>query len=334
MNAEARLFEETPFIIAETACAHDGSLETLLHLIETAKKSKARAVQIQIFSREHLVTPQHPTYELLSKIQLKAEEWKQAAEAVHSSKLHLWCHPYDLPSLELALSLGVEGIKVNSSDLSNPQLLEAIAKTGLPVTLSTGASTKDEISDSVKCFRPGQLVLMHGVQNFPTEISDAWLNRIQLLQNEFHLPVGYQDHTAGGDPLSSVLDCMALALGAVVFEKHMVLSRAAEGTDHEAGLEPEEFLRYCEELHTAATSLGEPGWKPFEEHEKRYRRFQKKTIVASRELAPGETVQPGDFLFLRASEEGIAPSALGEILGKKPTRKIQKFEVIRKEDLR
>ncbi|MFK7905178.1 MAG: N-acetylneuraminate synthase family protein, partial [Chitinophagales bacterium] len=159
-----------PYIIAEMACAHDGSFEKVKQLIDASVAANADAVQLQFFDTDSVVTPHHDVYGILKNIQFNAEEWTELFEYGKSQGIDVFVCTYDVPSVELAIKLKADGIKLNSSDLNNPDVLVEVAKTGIPFTLGAGASTLEEISNGLRlAVENGAkgVILMHGVQNFP-----------------------------------------------------------------------------------------------------------------------------------------------------------------------
>jgi sialic acid synthase SpsE len=150
---------------------------------------------------------------------------------------------------------------------------------------------------------------MHGVQNFPTALEDANLRKIRRLKDEFGGLVIYADHTDANHHLSHYIDMAAISMGAELVEKHLILDRSKRGVDSQAALEPKEFQRYVEVMRSSWAALGNYDFQPLSDSEKKYRRFQKKSLVAKRKMNAGEVIQRSDVNFLRVQSEteGIAP---------------------------
>ena len=324
------------YIIAEMACAHDGDIAKAKKLVDAAVEAHADAVQLQFFSPDDLVTPDHEVYDLLHQINFSREEWLEIYDYARQSDIHVFACTYDIPSAELALDLKVDGIKLNSSDLSNPDLLKIVAESGFPFTLGSGASTIEEIAqavDTVLAYGADQIIIMHGVQNFPTAIEHANINKIKMLRALFPFPVGYQDHTDASDPFSRVIELLAIGAGACVIEKHITLDRSEKGTDYQAALEPAEFKDFVKQIRTAEAAMGSTMIRPLSDSDRMYRGFQKKSIVARRNLQKGEQISREDIAFMRSKEAGLPPTVFSEIEGKKVTQAINRFEPIHREDI-
>ncbi len=324
------------YIIAEMACAHDGDMVKAKRLIEMAADSNADAVQLQFFSPDDLVTPDHDVYDLLHRIKFSREQWREIYEHARQYQLHVFACTYDTPSAELAFDLKVDGIKLNSSDLSNPDLLKIIAESKIPFTLGTGASTIDEIAlavDTALAHQSDQIIIMHGVQNFPTAIDYANINKIKLLRALFPFPVGYQDHTDAEEPFSRAIDLLAIGAGACVIEKHITLDRSEKGTDYQAALQPSEFQSFVRQIRFAEKAMGGNRIQPLGENDRAYRAFQKKSVVTIRDLEKGEKISRECVAFLRSKIAGLPPTAFPEIDGKTVSRVIKKFTALQHEDI-
>lgn len=328
--------ECSPYIIAEMACAHDGDFEKAKKLIDLAVKAEADAIQLQFFFTDHVVTPNHEVYEVLEEIAFSEEQWTDLFLYAKEQNIAVFVCTYDIPSVSLAQKLKADGIKLNSSDLANPEILEAVAKTGIPFTLGTGASTIEEITNALAIIQENKgndVILMHGVQNFPTKIEDLNISRVKLLQEIFDLPTGYHDHTEGGTFFSKTVDLIAVGLGAAVIEKHITLDRSEKGIDYQAALEAGEFEDFVKMIRTSSIIYGNKIPKPFSESDLKYRKFQKKSIVAASDIEKGQIITKDKVLFLRNSTNGIMPANLDKILSKKANQKIKKFENILPQNL-
>ncbi len=325
-----------PYIIAEMACAHDGDFDKARAIIDAAADAKADAVQLQFFRSDHVVTPRHPVHGLLKEIEFSDEQWKQLYDHARAREIDVWACVYDAPSVDLARQLGVDGIKLNSADLSNPDVVKGTANLGVPFTLGTGASTMEEIAAALReVAEEGakNVVLMYGVQNFPTVIANLHINKLNLLRDVFGLPVGYADHTDAELEFAGQTDLLAMGVGAGILEKHICMDRATTKTDFQAALQPEEFSAYVQRMHTGAAALGDKSVKPFDESDLRYRTFQKKSIVAARELKAGAVLKRDDVLFIRNDVNGLSPRAFAELEGKTLVRSIKQFDNLATSDV-
>lgn len=324
------------YVIAEMACAHNGSMEDAKALIKASFEAGADATQLQFFNLQQVVTPVNTLYPTLKEICFSESDWAELNDYARGLGIDVWACTYDVPSVALAIKLKVDGIKLNSADLSNPEVVEAVAASGIPFTLGTGASTLDEIRSGLETAEKNgadSIILMHGVQNFPTQIEDLNISRVQLLQEEFGIPVGYHDHVDGEEPFGKVVDLIAIGLGANIIEKHIALDRSKKGLDYQAALEPEEFKAFVARLELAQTAFGSKEPKPFTESELKYRKFQKKSIIATRDLKKGDVLNREDVYFSRNNEVGIPPTQFPKMEGQTLKRDIDQYENLKLEDL-
>lgn len=319
------------YIIAEMACAHDGDQSKAMKLIDAAVNAGTDAVQLQFFSSDETVVPQHEVYDVLKRIEFKPQQWAELIAYARKSDIAVFVCAFDLPSVKLAVESGADAIKLNSADLSNPEVVAAVAESGLPFTLGTGASTLQEITaglEFARKHRAEQVILMHGVQNFPTKTEDLNIRRIAFLQQQFALPVGYHDHTDGSDPFAGIVDLIAIGMGACVIEKHITIDRSEKGIDYQAALEPAELITFVKNIRRAEIALGVPEKTEFSESDLRYRKFQKKSIVAARKIEAGEVISRSAVKFIRNTAPGLPPSEMERIEGRKAKREIAQYENI------
>jgi len=326
------------YIIAEMACSHDGESALARKIIDGAGQAGANAIQLQIWSLVHMMTPYRHEYEMLKKIELSRDEWK---ELVNYSRNHypgmdIFSFIYEHNSIDFTESLGIDGYKLSSSDLSNPYMLDRVAATGKKINLSIGASTLAEIQTAIEQIRKvsqSNITLMYGYQNFPTSTKNIHLNYMVKLKELFELPIGYQDHSDAETEAAFWIPALSVGIGVSILEKHITHDRSFKGLDHESALNPGEFERFVSMVRELEFAKGISIPKPFSSDESKYRKFQKKSIVAAHNLKAGTQLQETDINFLRADELGFAPDKADKIIGKTIKRDISAYRIIREDDL-
>jgi sialic acid synthase SpsE len=307
--------------------------------VDSAVNAGADCVQLQIFDTAANMAPSSPLYSLLEKIYFSPEQWRELMAYARGFDIHVSIFAYDEPSLELALELRPDMIKLNSSELANPPMLIGAARSGLPFTVGTGASTLEEIRRAVDiALEHGgdSMILMHGVQNFPTPVESANIRKIRHLKDEFGGLVIFADHTDANSGIAHWIDLAAIGQGAALLEKHLILDRSSQGVDWQAALEPAEFKSYVAAMRQGWAAMGPYDFQPFGEGERKYRRFQKKSMVAARDIAQGEpiTMDKVKFLRVQGEQEGIAPIDFsGKAEGLRTLRAFNIFEQILPDDL-
>ena len=325
-------------IIAEAGVNHNGSLAMAKQLADVAKAAGADIVKFQTAKPELVISrfaekaeyqkaetgEAESQLEMCKRIHLTIDEHAQLKEYCDSIGIAYLSTPFDLDSIDFLQQLGTPMWKVPSGEITNLPYLEKIAATKKPVILSTGMSMISEIEDALTILEDGgagPITLLHCNTEYPTPIEDANLLAMQDLREQFGLPVGYSDHTAGIEA-----DIAAAALGAVVIEKHFTLDKALPGPDHKASLSPEELTAMVAAVRKTELALGD-GRKHVTESEAKNKPIARKSILAKRDIKKGETFTP-ENLTVKRPGDGISPMRWYDVLGKTAKRDFAEDEKI------
>jgi len=318
-----------PFLLAEVACSHDGSIERVRQMINAVADAGMDGIQFQLFSTDLLLAPYHPFYEKVKQLEISLKNWPALIELAHKRKLKVFANVLETSGIDVALSSGVDVLKIHSSDISNPEMLKSVIGSRLPIVLSTGGSTIEEIRVAIDELRLSggvdNLLLMHGYQAFPTDINESHLSFISTLEAMFNLPIGYQDHIDAESEMSKIVPLLAMAKGAVLLEKHITDDRTRRGTDYESALNLAEISSFVELVKKGWSSFGRPDIRSLSDKENQYRKNFKKTIVAARNIELDEEISTDMICFMRA-DQGYPPTSIGEIIGKKCKKSMTKYE--------
>lgn len=323
------------FLIAEMACAHQGDLQNALNLVDRAVKAKADAIQLQVYKKELDICPLlEEEYQIAAELEFSQGDWLKIINLIKKNNILLFAACYDFESVVFLIKNDVDAFKVHSADLSNPELLLAVAKAKKPIFLSTGASKLEEIKNAINFLRKngsGDIVLMHGYQGFPTKIEETNLNYIETLERVFGLNVGFYDHVDGGSPLAKIIPIMAIGYGAQVIEKHFILNREEKGYDFESSLNPSDFEEFAKILRESEKAIGNKEVRNFTEGELKYRANCKKSIVAKVDIPKNIMIKREHVMFVR-NVPGIPPDQFYKVEGKIIKKNIKKYQNIRFED--
>lgn len=317
--------ERDLFIIAEAGVNHNGKLETALQLVDAAVAAGCSAVKFQtwitekVYSRDKSIKPEYQTrttsateseFDTIKKLELSFEDFRHIKAYCDERGILFFSTPDEVDSADFLATLGVELIKTASQDVTNAPFLKHVARLGLPVIFSTGASTLTELAEGVETIlaETRELVILHCVSSYPAPVEQMNLALIPNLRGMFGCPVGLSDHTTGTEAA-----CAAVALGARVFEKHITLDKTMSGPDHQASLSPEEMLHYCRTLRSIRAALGD-GVKRIMPSEEDTRRAFRRFVVAARDLPAGTVVGPLDIHFKKVVD-GISPRYLDMVIG-------------------
>ena len=325
-------------IIAEAGVNHNGSLEMAKQMALKAKECGADMVKYQTAVPELVISKFAEKAEYQKKTTGEGESQLEMVRRLHfdfaaHKELKEYCDsigiqylsaPFDIPSVRFLGSLGLPAIKVPSGELTNLPYLEEVGRTGMPVILSTGMSTLNEIEDAVGILEESgcpDITLLHCNTQYPTPYEDANLTAMIELCRQFGLPVGLSDHTNGWE-----CDVAAVALGAVVIEKHFTLDKNLPGPDQKASLDPAELAAMVQAVRNTEAALGS-GKKQVSRSEAGNKAIARKSIVAAREIRAGETFT-ADNLTTKRPGDGISPMRWYEVLGKTAKRSFAEDEKI------
>jgi N,N'-diacetyllegionaminate synthase len=208
-------------------------------------------------------------------------------------------------------------------------LLRHVASKGKPVILSTGMSFLSEVADAIhnlRSFGANEILLMHCISTYPASPQHMNLRAIQTLQSYFELSVGLSDHSEG-----ILLPLVAVALGAVLIEKHFTLDKNASGPDHKASMDPNDLKALVRSLRDVEASLGDGRKRPSDVEEES-RLFSRRSIVAAVDIRAHETIAQWMLTFKRPGS-GLEPRHWEKVIGMTARRNIGKDTILQWEDL-
>jgi N,N'-diacetyllegionaminate synthase len=322
-------------IIAEAGVNHNGSLERALALVDEAARAGADAVKFQTFRAEQVISRHAPKAEyqqrttgnaesqldMVRALELDAAAHRKLVARCRERNLEFLSTPFDLESVALLKELGVARLKIPSGEITNPLLLRAAAATGLPLIISTGMSTLGEIEAALAVVGPAPITLLHCTTEYPAPLVDVNLRAMATMAQAFGLPVGYSDHTEG-----IAVSVAAVALGAVLIEKHFTLDRNLPGPDHKASLEPRELGELVASIRVVEEALGSPRKAPSPSERKNIA-IARKSLVAARPIGAGEPFTR-ENLTVKRPGNGISPMRYDEYLGRPAARDYEEDELI------
>lgn len=330
-------------IIAEAGVNHNGNMELAKKMVVKAKEAGADYIKFQTFQPEKLVSKyadkaeyqkkttggEESQLEMLKKLALTQEDFRELKDYCEQVGIGFISTPFDLDSIDFLESLDMDFWKIPSGEITNLPYLIKIAKTGRPIVMSTGMCQMEEIEDALTWLKKSgaaEITLLHCNTQYPTPMEDVNLNAMQSLKRQFHLSVGYSDHTQGIE-----VPIAAAALGAAVIEKHFTLDQTMEGPDHMASLAPEELSAMVRGIRNIEKALGD-GEKGVTPSEMTNRAVARKSIVAAGSIRKGEQFTE-DNLTVKRPGNGISPMNWFEVLGKTAKRDYIEDELIAEEEL-
>ncbi len=338
-------------IIAEAGVNHNGSLDAALRLVDAAADAGADIVKFQTFKAERLVT-RHARkaayqathtgagdqFSMLKALELSDEAHYKLLKHCETRGIEFWSTAFDEASAQFLVDLGIRRIKIPSGELTNAPFISAMAAHGLPMIVSTGMATLDEVADTVSWIQAAQrgpsadqaladfVTLLHCTSNYPCPIDDVNLLAMATLAHHFGLPVGYSDHTQG-----IFVAPLARAMGATVFEKHFTLDRSLPGPDHAASLEPDELKQMVDSIRLAERVLGHADKTPTPA-ELEVRIAARRSLTIARDIPAGHTLSHSDLCLMRPGD-GLPPIMLDQVTGRTVRRDMKPGDTLKTEDI-
>lgn len=320
--------ENKPFVIAEMSGNHNQSLQRALEIVDAAAAAGAHGLKIQTYTADTMTIPydkglfyiddpeslwKGKTLYELYKIAYTPWEWHEPIfERARQKGMVPFSTPFDSTSVDFLEDLGVTLYKIASFENKDWPLLKKVAQTGKPVIMSTGASTVESISESVKVLRENgckNLVLLKCTSTYPASAQNTNLRTIPHMRKLFNCFTGLSDHTGGiGAAVASV------ALGSRVIEKHFTLNREDGGVDAAFSIEPNELKTLVVESERAWEALGEVKYDVLKE-ENASLRFRR-SIYIVKDIKAGEIFTPENVRIIRPGN-GMQPKYFDKIIGRK-----------------
>lgn len=318
-------------IIAEAGVNHNGDIEMAKRLIDAAVSAGVDYVKFQTFKADKLVSAvakkaeyqilngkdasSDSQFEMLKKLELSAEQHHELIEYCNKKNIRFLSTAFDLESIDLLDSLGIDLFKIPSGEITNLPYLKKIGALNKQVIVSTGMCVMSEISDAInELIKAGtskeKISVLHCTTDYPTAMLDVNLNAMLSIKHHLHVPVGYSDHTLGIE-----VPIAAVALGAIIIEKHFTLDKTLPGPDHKASLEPNELKAMVTAIRNIENALGNPEKQP-SETEKKNMLVARKSIHLALNINKDHVLTESDLVMKRPGD-GISPMLLEKVIGKK-----------------
>ena len=322
------------YVIAEAGVNHNGSLDIARRLIAEAAAAGADAVKFQTFKADNLVSPTAPKaeyqkrsggeetqYEMLKRLELSAEDHMELKACCARHGVEFLSTPFDLEAADFLRSIGVPMFKLPSGAITDYPMLRKVNAFRTKVLLSTGMSTLDEVGEALKALSDCDVTLLHCTTEYPCPHEHANLRAMVTMRERFGVRVGYSDHTKGIDAAVA-----AVAMGAVMVEKHFTLDCGMEGPDHKASIEPAGLKALVAAVRTVERCLGDGVKSPTPE-ELEIMAVARKSIHARRFIRKGEAFSEENITAKRPGT-GISPMLWNDVIGKVAPRDFRENEML------
>jgi sialic acid synthase SpsE/sugar phosphate isomerase/epimerase len=334
--------EQSPsFVIAEVGNNHQGDIGLAKELVDHAIAANADCVKFQMRDLSSLYSNHGKnaeagydlgsqyTLELLNKFQLTHDQLCQVFDYCIAKNILPLCTPWDLKSLMVLDEYGLKAFKVASADLTNHEMLEALAGTGKPLICSTGMSKESEIRASASLLRKlgASFAFLHCNSTYPTPFKDVNLSYLPRLKEISGSLVGYSGHERG-----YTVPVAAVTMGARIIEKHLTVDQGLEGNDHKVSLLPHEFAEMIRQIRNIEEAMGQGGGREITQGEMINRENLAKSLVINCALLKGQVIQR-EMIVVKSPGQGLQPDRIPDLVGKVANRDFEPGDLFFETDI-
>lgn len=332
------------YFIAEIGGNFDGSMDKAKRLIDAAKQAGADCAKFQTFRADSIVSEGgfskmtlhgvHGSWgrkvsEVFKDVEFPIEWHAEIADYCKKIGIDFSTSPYFKEAVDVCAEMNVPFIKIGSGEITWLEMLDYIARKGLPIMLATGDATMSEIDEAVRTIENAgnkDLVLMQCITNYPSKIDSANVNVLKTYQTAFNCLTGYSDHSSG-----HVVALASVVLGGCVIEKHFTLNKNDKGPDHPHSMEPNEFKFMVDSIREVERAMGSTR-KEVVDEESETVFVQRRCLYAKSNLKKGQMITAEDIDVLRPAL-GIPPKFKKTVIGKAVNKDIPAGAPIMWEDL-
>jgi len=330
-----------PYLIAEIAQAHDGSLGILHSYIEAVAKTGVQAIKFQMHIAEAESSIHEPfrvkfskedatRYDYWKRMEFTLEQWKGIKQHCDEVGLDFICSPFSNLAVDWLEEVGIHSYKVGSGEVNNFLLLEKIIQTGKPIIISSGMSSFAELDKTVDFLKSKKVnfSILQCTTAYPTKPEQYGLNVISELKERYKVTVGFSDHSA---KISTGI--AAVALGAEFLEFHVVFNRSMFGPDAIASLTFEETTQLVEAVKEIHLAQSNPIDKNSNDDFAALKSIFEKSLAINKDLPQGHTVTFADLESKKPKGYGISAADFEKVIGRKLSTNKSQWDFLNEEDL-
>lgn len=326
--------DQPAFIIAEMSANHGRDIKKAFKLIDAAAEAGADAIKLQTYTPDTItIDSDRPEFRIkvneawknqtLYSLYGKAYtpwEWQPKLKKYAESRgLICFSTPFDPTAVDFLEKINVRLYKIASFEVTDIPLLERIGRTKKPVIVSRGMSSLTELELAIKTLRSRgcpSIAILHCISSYPADYDEMNLLTIPDLAKRFKVVAGISDHSPG-----IVVPITAVAIGAKIIEKHIILKKSDGGPDAAFSLETDEFKKMVQAVRQAEAALGKPSYGPGLKESENI--IFRKSLFAVEDIKKGEKFTARNIRSIRPGH-GLEPKYLKKIIGKKASCDIKK----------
>ncbi len=324
------------FIIAEACDNHLGNIDVAKEMVRKAKLAGADCIKFQHHIPDEEMLPEtpmsnnfdEPLYDFLVKHALTLEHHIELKKYCEDVGIIYLCTPFSFVAARELKPIGLDVFKIGSGEMTDLTSLKAIAKLGNPLIVSTGMCTLDEIRETYNALKDWGAIFcfMNCISEYPPVYEDMNIGFIKTLMHEFpDIVIGHSDHSP--DLFTSFA---AVALGAKIIEKHIILDKRTPGPDQKVSINMKEFAELIEGIRKIEAALGDE--KKVHDREKQIREWASRSIVTTKDI-PAGTVLTEEMLWTKRPGTGIPSNKLPEYIGKRVTCFLESNTLLQRKDV-
>ncbi|HOD09599.1 MAG TPA: N-acetylneuraminate synthase family protein [Flavobacterium sp.] len=330
-----------PYLIAEIAQAHDGSLGILHSYIDAVAKTGVQAIKFQMHIAEAESSIHEPfrikfskedatRFDYWKRMEFTLEQWKEIKSHCDEVGLDFICSPFSNLAVDWLEEVGIKTYKVGSGEVNNFLLLEKICQTGKPIIISSGMSSFDELDQTVEFLRSKKAIfsILQCTTAYPTKPEQYGLNVISELKKRYDVPIGFSDHSA-----KVATGIAAVTLGAEILEFHVVFHRQLFGPDAIASLTIEETKQLVDDVAAIYLAQNHVISKDTNEQFKELKAIFEKSLAINKNLPKGHSITFDDLESKKPKGFGIPASDFQKVIGAKLKNDKSQWDFLNEEDL-
>jgi N,N'-diacetyllegionaminate synthase len=328
-------------IIAEVAQAHDGSLGILHSYIDALATTGVTTVKFQMHIAEAESSIHEPfrvkfsyedntRFDYWKRMEFTFEQWKEIKSHCDDVGLEFLVSPFSLAAVDALEQLNVSRYKIGSGEVSNLLILEKIAQTEKPVILSSGMSSYSELDAAVNYLKERNVPVsvMQCTTSYPTVASQIGLNVLSELKLRYGIPTGLSDHSG------TIYPCIgAAALGASLFEFHVVFDKLMFGPDSKSSLVISEVAQVVEGIKFISEAIENPVDKSTNEQFLGLKKMFEKSLAVNKDLKAGHVLCLDDLETKKPRGFGLDASKYSEVIGCSLKRDLNKWDFLKNDDV-
>jgi N,N'-diacetyllegionaminate synthase len=330
-----------PYLIAEIAQAHDGSLGILHSYIDAVAKTGVQAIKFQMHIAEAESSIHEPfrvkfsyadatRFDYWKRMEFTLEQWKGIKKHCDEVGLDFICSPFSNLAVDWLEEINVASYKIGSGEVNNLLLLEKIIKTRKPIIISSGMSSYEELDKTVAFLKSknADISILQCTTAYPTKPQQFGLNVIAELKERYGVTIGFSDHSA-----TIATGIAAVALGAEILEFHVVFNREIFGPDAIASLTIEETKQLSQSVNAIFEATSHPINKNSNADFTELKSIFEKSLAINKNLSKGHVITFDDLESKKPKGFGISVADFKNVIGKKITRDKSQWDFLNEEDL-